>query len=94
MKVRLRIEAARAREAERDREALPDRLEEIEEAGLGGLPSGVWRPIQDHLDPKDQARLATVNGYINNALGGGRRGTVPKGRTRETEPPPVLGRME
>ena len=55
MKVRRRIEAARGWEAERDREALPDRLEEIQEAGLGGLPSGVWRPIQDHLAPKDQA---------------------------------------
>lgn len=71
MKVRRRIEAARGWEAERDREALPDRLEEIQEAGLGGLPSGVWRPIQDHLAPKDQARLAAVSGYINNALGGG-----------------------
>ena len=91
MKVRRRIEAARGWEAERDREALPDRLEEIQEAGLGGLPSGVWRPIQDHLAPKDQARLAAVSGYINNALGGGRRGPAPKGTTRQAKTPPSLG---
>ena len=45
VKVRRRIEAVRAWEAERDREALPDGLEEIQEARLGGLPSGVWQPI-------------------------------------------------
>ena len=91
MKVRRRIEAARAREAERDREALPDRLEEIQEAGLGGLPSGVWRPIQDHLAPKDQARLAAVSGYINNALGGREGARLRKEQHDRQNPPESWG---
>ena len=90
MKVRQRIEVARGWEAERDREALPDRLEEIQEAGLGGLPSGVWRPIQDHLAPKDQARLAAVSGYINNALGGAEGARFRK-EQHERQNPPRLG---
>ena len=84
VKVRRRIEAACGWEAERNREALPDGLEEIQEAGLGGLPSGVWRPIQDHFAPKDQARLAAVSGYINNALGGAEGAWFRKEATRET----------
>ena len=91
MKVKLRIEAARALKAARDREALPDRLQEIEEAGLGGLPSGVWRPIQDHLDPKDQSRLAAVSGYINNALGGSEGARLRK-EEHERQTPPWVGR--
>ena len=91
MKVRRRIEAARGWEAERDREALPDRLEEIQEAGLGGLPSGVWRPIQDHLAPKEQARLAAVSGYINNALGGGEKGPGSERSNTTGKTPPSLG---
>ena len=87
MKVRRRIEAARGWEAERDREALPDRLEEIQEAGLGGLPLGVWRPIQDHLAPKDQARLAAVSRYINNALGGQKGHGSERNNTRGRTPP-------
>ena len=90
MKVRRRIEAARGWEAERDREALPDRLEEIQEAGLGGLPSGVWRPIQNHLAPKDQVRLAAISGYINNVLGG-EKGPGSERNNTTGKIPPSLG---
>ena len=92
MKVRRRIEAVGGWEAERDREALPDRLEEIQEARLGGLPLGVWRPIHNHLAAKDQARLAAVNGYINNALGGAEGAQFQK-EQHERQNPPILGRM-
>ena len=67
VRVRARIEAAIRK---RDHESLPDRLSEIEHAGLGGLPARAWDGIKAHLIPREQCKLAMVNGYINVALGG------------------------
>ena len=47
----------------------------------------MWRPIQDHLAPKDQARLAAVSGYINNALGGQKGHGSERNNTRDRTPP-------
>ena len=66
---------------------LAQRLDQVHDVWLPGLPQAVFWAIIDRLTPREQARLAGVNGFMNNALGGTKGARLRKEQHEEQNPP-------